>query len=130
MKQRVLLDTQVLYLSAVDERLPGKVRSLFLDSAYERLLSAASLMEIAIKTAKGMLSMTNEQTSAVVADLRLTVIPFTPSHAMYLFNLPMHHRDPFDRMLIATAIVENIPLVGGDARFPLYKPQGLSVIWK
>ena len=60
----------------------------------------------------------------------MRVIPFTPSHVQQLFNLPLHHREPFDRMLIATAIAENIPLVGGDARFSAYKQQGLSVIWK
>ena len=49
---------------------------------------------------------------------------------MRLFDLPLHRTDPFDRMSIATALVENVPLVGGDAYFAAYKPQGLSVIWK
>ena len=93
-------------------------------------MSAISVAEIAIKSSIGKLKMSPERVSMAVAALRMRVIPFTPSHVQQLFNLPLHHREPFDRMLIATAIAENIPLVGGDARFSAYKQQGLSVIWK
>jgi PIN domain nuclease of toxin-antitoxin system len=55
------------------------------------------------------------------------MLPFTPQHAYRLFSLPLHHRDPFDRMLIATALAEEIPLIGSDRLFKMYK--GLKVIW-
>ena len=59
----------------------------------------------------------------VVAEL----LPFTEDHALNMFELPLHHRDPFDRQIIAQALAENIPVVTGDEQFRLYKP--LSVIW-
>jgi PIN domain nuclease of toxin-antitoxin system len=62
-----------------------------------------------------------------VQDLALTVIAFEPRHAYRLFTLPMHHGDPFDRMIIATALVEDVPLIGGDRQFARYK--GLQAIW-
>lgn len=55
------------------------------------------------------------------------ILPFTLQHAYRLFSLPLHHRDPFDRMLIATALVEDIPLAGSDKEFKKYR--GLRVIW-
>jgi len=60
-----------------------------------------------------------------VRDLLLTVIPFTP--AFHLFRLPLHHKDPFDRMIIATAHEEGVPLIVADRQFKRYK--GLKVIW-
>ena len=60
-------------------------------------------------------------------DLRLTTLPFSTEHAYTLFRLPMHHRDPFDRMLIATALTEKIPIISGDRNFKKYR--GLKVIW-
>jgi PIN domain nuclease of toxin-antitoxin system len=84
-------------------------------------------MEIAIKSGIGKLEMGEAEMRQAVRDLRATIIPFTPQHAYRLFSLPLHHRDPFDRMLIATATVENIPLVGSDRKFKSYK--GLKVIW-
>ena len=47
-----------------------------------------------------------------------------------MFSLPLHHREPFDRMIIATVLQEGIPLVGGDDKFPLYEGERLQLIWK
>lgn len=125
---RVLLDTQIIYL-AVDAslgKLPARTLKLFLDPDVERLISAVSIMEISVKS--GAISMTEEQVRQAARDLYLTIIPFTPQHAYRMFSLPLSHRDPFDRMLIATALVEDIPIVGGDRIFKQYP--GLKVIWK
>jgi PIN domain nuclease of toxin-antitoxin system len=54
------------------------------------------------------------------------VIPFDPDHALRLYGLPPHHRDPFDRPLIGTALAADIPLIGSDRQFKKYK--GLKVI--
>ena len=67
------------------------------------------------------------ETRQAIRDLRLEVIPFGPDHALRMYGLPPHHRDPFDRMLIATALAEEIPLIGSDRLFKRYK--GLKVIW-
>jgi PIN domain nuclease of toxin-antitoxin system len=123
----VLLDTQALVIisGAGDGSLSKPVHKLLADPETERLISAASIMEIAIKSAK--LNITEEQARQAAKDLALTIIPFTPQHAYRLFTLPKHHKDPFDRMIIATALVERIPLVGADRMFKRYK--GLKVIW-
>ena len=126
---RVLLDTQVLYIAASEgiAALPRKVAMLVSDSDTERCLSAASVMEIALKYSLGKSDLSEKLLRQGTVDLRLTIIPFTPQHAYRLYALPLHHRDPFDRMIIATALVEGIPMLGGDREFKKYK--GLKVIW-
>lgn len=101
--------------------------ALLADDDTERMISAASLMEIAIKHGIGKMGLDETLTRQGMRDLRMTIIPFTPQHAYKLFNLPHHHRDPFDRMLIATALSEDIPLIGAVPQFKKYK--GLKVIW-
>ena len=64
----------------------------------------------------------------VFADLQLHLLPFTADHALGMFDLPLHHRDPFDRQIIAQALTENIPVVTCDEQFRLYK--SLKVIWQ
>lgn len=124
---RVLLDTQVVILAYLGRPFPAKVVRLMEDPENERLVSAASVLEIAIKHRNGALDMSKEETSRAAVDLRLTIIPFYPSHAMRFFDLPLHHKDPFDRMLIATALVEGVPIISADKEFRKYK--GLSVAW-
>ena len=130
-KRTVLLDTQAFIMAATENwtYLPKRVQNLLANRKMACVLSSISVAEIAIKSNIGKLRMSPERVNTAVADLKLTVIPYTRSHAQQLFNLPLHHREPFDRMLIATAIVEDIPLVGGDARFPACKQQRLFVIW-
>ena len=126
---RVLLDTQVFCIAAIEgiQSFPRKIQRLLAEVEHERLLSAASLMEVSIKHSTGKLQFSEEQARQAVSDLKLTLMPFSPEHAYKLYSLPMHHRDPFDRIMIATALVENVPLVGSDRQFKQYK--GLRVIW-
>ena len=62
-----------------------------------------------------------------VADRRLRVLPYSEEHAFRLFDLPTHHPDPFDRHIIAQALVEHVPVVTPDHSFTLY--EGLKVVW-
>jgi PIN domain nuclease of toxin-antitoxin system len=125
---RVLLDTQVLVRAFIgDAPLSRKVLTLLSSPETVPLLSAVSMMEIALKHDAGKLKMGAAEMRLAIRDLALQVIPFGPDHALHLYNLPRHHRDPFDRMLIATAMAEGIPLVGSDRQFRKYKD--LKVIW-
>ena len=63
----------------------------------------------------------------LVIDMDLTVLPFTAEHSLRLFRLPSYHNDPFDRMLIAAALAEDIPLLANDREFKKYR--SLRVIW-
>lgn len=121
------MDTQVIVLAYLGEELPKKVRSLLLDPEIDRLVSAISLVEIAIKNTSGRIEITTGDLNKAIKDLALSVIPFTARHALKMFSLPPHHRDPFDRMIIATAIAENLTLLGADRQFGRYA--GLKSVW-
>lgn len=126
---RVLLDTQCFVLLATEGLggLPRRAQRAVDEDDNERLLSAVSITEIAIKVNAGRLRMTGEDVVSGASDLRLTVLPYEARHARRLFALPLHHADPFDRMLIATALAEDIPIISGDRAFKQY--QGVRVIW-
>ena len=123
---RALLDTQIFIMAATERwpSLPKRVQII------ERILSTVSIIEVAVKNSIGKLKLNAEGTRKAIVDMALTVIPFTPAHASRMFSLPLHHREPFDRMVIATALYEGLPLIGGDDKFPLYESEGLQLIWK
>ena len=128
---RILLDTQALLTVALEglDGVPAKVRKLLTDPDTERAISSVSITEIAIMNSIGKLDASGEAVSEMIADLQVTVLPFSGRHAHRMFNLPLNHREPFDRMIIAVALADGLPLIGRDSRFPLYAAQGLTVIW-
>ena len=97
------------------------------DPANIREVSAISIVEIAIKAGIGKLALDPALVFQGAEDLLARIVPFGPHHARRLFTLPQHHRDPFDRQLIAQALEENIAIITPDNAFRLYK--GLKVIW-
>jgi len=125
---RLLLDT-VTFLWAVDSpgRITRRAMSAMRSGAAVREMSVVSLSEIAIKLSIGKLAFGKEEVMQGVADLQLRLLPYTADHAFRLFNLPLHHTDPFDRQIIAQAMAEDISVVTADEKFQLYK--GLKVIW-
>jgi PIN domain nuclease of toxin-antitoxin system len=125
---RLLLDT-VTFIWAVSapERLSRAAMSALRKATAVREISVVSLTEIAVKQTRPKLRFGQADAMAGVADLRLRVLPYAAEHAFRLFELPAHHADPFDRQIIAQALVENIPVVTPDEAFNLY--EGLKVVW-
>ena len=103
------------------------MRELIEDPGTVRIVNVVSIIEIAFKFATGKLEMDERAMHEAIEDLRLTELAFEPQHAFELFSLPPHHRDPFDRMILATAIAEQLPIVSGDGVFRRYSD--VKVIW-
>jgi len=120
---KLLLDTHT-FLWFIDDnpRLSARAKAL-LESDADLLLSVASLWEISIKISIGKLTLT--QPFDVFLRQQLTnndieMLPISLAHLGVVSTLPFHHRDPFDRLLIAQAIIEKMPVVGIDAAFDAY----------
>jgi PIN domain nuclease of toxin-antitoxin system len=125
---RLLLDTAVLiFASHAPERLSERARALLANPSNLRELSSVSVVEIAIKVALGKLDISLSGVERALEDMDVRVLPFTGEHAFHMFEVPAHHRDPFDRQIIAQALYEKIPVITSDEKFSLYK--GLKVIW-
>ena len=117
---RLLLDTHTFLWWVSDwGEIDEITRDAIADPANEVFVSAVSGWEIAIKKAKGRL-VAPDNLSAVVEEKHFEHLPLTFEHAERAAVLPMHHRDPFDRMLIAQAQTEELVLVTRDQRIPLY----------
>jgi PIN domain nuclease of toxin-antitoxin system len=109
------------------ERLSSRARS-FVESGTNSLdLSVLSFAEIAAKSAIGKLRIGRESILEAASRWQLNVLPYLQEHALALFGLPLLHKDPFDRQIIAQALVEGIPIVTCDEQFASYK--GMRVIW-
>jgi PIN domain nuclease of toxin-antitoxin system len=125
---RLLLDTVVLiYAVEAPEQLSRRAAAALQNSENILELSAISLSEIAIKAALGKLRISAATARQAVQDLDIRILPYTGEHGLRLFDLPLHHGDPFDRQIIAQALSEKIPIVTSDRKFNLYK--GVTIIW-
>ena len=124
---RLILDTVTfIWAASAPERLSRAAMSALRKGTAVREIGV-SLTEIAVKQTRGKLTFSNADAMAGIADLRLRSLPYAAEHAFRLFDLPTHHADPFDRQIIAQALVENIPVVTPDEAFKLY--EGLKVVW-
>jgi len=128
---RLLLDTHTfLWFIAGDPQLSTTCRTLIEDLNNERLLSMASIWEMAIKVGLGKLPLAQPLETFVPAQMRvnsIALLPIEARHAFEVARLPLHHRDPFDRLLIAQSIVEQTALLSADAAFDAYAD--LQRIW-
>lgn len=120
----LLLDTHV-FLWAVDDapQLSTAARAAITDGNNLVFVSAATAWEIAIKKAIGKLSLPQGNYLDELQVHRFTPLDITTEHALAVENLPHHHKDPFDRLLIAQAQVEKLVFVTGDARIKQYAVQ-------
>ncbi len=119
---RQLLDTHTLIWFVMgDPRISVSLRSQIENN--DNLLSIASVWEMAIKYSIGKLTLApsfNEFIEQQIITNGIELMPITLEHIAVITTLPLHHRDPFDRMLIAQAIVENIPILSADQIFDAY----------
>ena len=127
---RILIDTHcLLWALARPEALNIDAAALFSNVETEVIVSAASIWEIAIKSALGKLrvSPTNGDSLFEIIDRQpLTPLPILHSHARQVASLPLHHGDPFDRLLIAQAQIESVPIMTADDQFLRYE---IEIIW-
>jgi PIN domain nuclease of toxin-antitoxin system len=116
----LLLDTHILlWWLGDDPTLSTSARAAIADGEHLVFVSAASIWEIRIKEALGKLTIpANFQ--KVLEQQPFVALDITVEHAHTLATLPRHHRDPFDRMLVAQAVVENLTLVSRDGQIPKY----------
>jgi PIN domain nuclease of toxin-antitoxin system len=110
-------------MAASPDRLSARARALVESFEHELFLSAASAWEIAIKHALGKLRLPEPPARYVPSRLeilRTQPLPIEHGHALRVGTLPSHHRDPFDRLLVAQAQLEDLPLLTADAVFSRY----------
>jgi PIN domain nuclease of toxin-antitoxin system len=121
----LLLDTHAfIWYSEDDSKLPESIK-LEIETADRVCISIASLWEIAIKLSIGKLSLRSnyESIEASLEPAGITLLPISFADTVRVMNLPLHHRDPFDRILIAQAINNSLTLVSCDAAFTAYPIQ-------
>jgi PIN domain nuclease of toxin-antitoxin system len=122
----LLVDTHALLWWLTDDpALTPAARAAIDDPESEPFVSLASLWEIALKISTGKLAV-EDDLPAIIAEEGFELLGVSVAHAWEVRSLPLHHRDPFDRLLIAQALVERLPVVTGDARFAAY---GVDVRW-
>lgn len=117
---RLLLDTNVLLWTLAGSPRIQSVSQLILAPESEVFVSTASLWEIAIKTAIGKLTADLGEIRQAVAASGFCELSIRGEHVEAIATLPMHHKDPFDRMIVAQAITEPMRLLTGDRQLAVY----------
>ena len=130
MSSSFLLDTHaVIWALQEDQRLSAKVRPILADPACPAAVSVVSIWEIVLKCQAGKLQLgvpLAEFAHGIIGRAWWSVLALTPEHLTALYELTMHHKDPFDRLLVAQAKAEGMTLVTNDAALAAY---GISTLW-
>jgi PIN domain nuclease of toxin-antitoxin system len=126
----VLLDTHAfLWMIVDDKRLSKRAREILTSADNDLLLSVASLWEMVLKSTAGKLRLQSDPAaflSAMLAANQIRTLPISDRHVLWTAGLPELHRDPFDRLLVAQAQIERIPIVTSD---PLIRKYAVKTIW-
>jgi PIN domain nuclease of toxin-antitoxin system len=116
---QILIDTHLLlWALSAPRKLSARARQLIEKS--DVYVSAASIWEISIKAALGKLAARSSEVLAAIEPAGFTLLPVTGEHAAHVADLPMHHRDPFDRLLVAQARSEPMRLLSNDQSLHAY----------
>jgi PIN domain nuclease of toxin-antitoxin system len=127
---KLLIDAHALiWYVDQDHLLSPTARAAIADPSNDRLLSAGTIWEIAIKVGLKKLALSQPyrpRMEQAIAGLGVTILPITVEQADVQAGLPYHHGDPFDRLLVAQALVENLPVVSADSQLDAY---GINRLW-
>jgi PIN domain nuclease of toxin-antitoxin system len=127
---RVLVDTHTfLWALLENHRLSAKAKQILTSKEHELYFSLVSLWEIAVKMKIGKLNTVGSSVTYIrdeMAEYGMELLPIRYEHILQLERLPLHHSEPFDRLLIAQAIAESLPILTHDEKFPLYP---VKLIW-
>ena len=127
---RVLLDSNArIWFLTEPSRLSSLARQTIAPAEQEIVVSLASVWELTIKSAKGNLPQLGSSIQIVLDEMKtqkLNILQVKTSYLLRLERLPHLHKDPFDRLLIAQALEDNLPVITADHIFPAY---GVQVIW-
>ena len=127
---KALLDTHVfLWWIMDDERLTPYIRNFIADEGNDLFLSSASCWEIAIKTKIGRLTLPDNPEKFIPDQMianNISGLPIQLVHALHVYNLADHHRDPFDRILVSQSLIEKIPIITNDHLIADYD---VKVLW-
>ena len=127
---KCLLDTHTfIWFVEGDTRLSETAQALIAEPSNEISVSIASLWEMAIKVSIGKLNFSQPFDVLIPSQLAtndMTILDISLNHLFVVTQLPFHHRDPFDRLLIAQSLVDNLPLIGIDGMFDSY---GVNRMW-
>ena len=126
----ILLDTHTFIWFVLDDpKLPATAKALVEDPTDDIFISPASCWEIAIKVRLGKLDLQSSYDEFMQRGIfgnDFMILPIEITHTSFLTTLPLHHKDPFDRLLVAQAIVEGIPIVSVDEQLD---PYGVQRLW-
>ena len=126
---RYLLDTHTL-IWAIEgsDNLPKFTKNVIQDTSNICLVSLASIWEISIKYSLGRLKIITDLESyiSIIKKSGFDVLPIKESHVLSVSKLPFHHKDPFDRLIIAQAHIENLTLISKDSKFKNYN---IPILW-
>jgi PIN domain nuclease of toxin-antitoxin system len=128
---RALLDTHALLWFILDDpKLPRVAKEIVADGSNDIAVSPASYWEIAIKISLGKYRLPEPYGPFMERELThnaFRILPILPRHTSLLTDLPFHHRDPFDRLLIAQCLADSLPMISGD---PSMDDYGVDRIWR
>jgi PIN domain nuclease of toxin-antitoxin system len=127
---RRLLDTHAfLWFITSDPQLTASASALITDPDNEILVSPATYWEVAIKVSLRKYPLSVPYETFITQGIEgngFKILPIEPRHTAVLTTMPYHHKDPFDRLLVAQAMVEGIPLISGDPQLDAY---GVTRLW-
>ena len=127
---KIVLDTHIfLWLITDNDRLSDKSKQAFINSDNELFFSIASYWEICIKISIGKLKLSKNWDKIIKDELMVNsvkLLPISTEHCFQITQLPFHHRDPFDRIIISQAIIEQMHIMTIDSYFSQYE---VNIVW-